>query len=187
MAWLLLQQTRFRPSPRIYTIYEKRMRVENAHLLINPVSKVKCSVEGLLSFDKAFEGVDVKFATMLILQICPASAKTSEICSEFTVWEVKECLIAICRESLAVCYGSVKMIRFSYSNEDTKDEEGKEPRQRGELHLCTRCQARNHANPKEEISVSWVSVRKWTNWPWSEAAPQHRFIVRHHYSVQVTN
>jgi hypothetical protein len=32
----------------------------------------------------------------------------------------------------ASCYGSVKMIRFSYSNEDTKDEEPKEVYSEGE-------------------------------------------------------
>jgi hypothetical protein len=41
--------------------------------------------------------------------------------------------------SIASCYGSVKMIRFSYSNEDTKDEEGKESPQRGRTR--SRCSA----------------------------------------------
>ena len=37
-----------------------------------------------------------------------------------------------------------------------------------------RCQVPSHTNPKEEISVGWGSLRKWTNWPWPEAAPQQR-------------
>jgi hypothetical protein len=46
------------------------------------------------------------------------------------------------------CYGSVKMIRFSYSNEDTKDGE----KELASTKCCAKRQALTHTNPREETS-----------------------------------